>query len=142
MSTDPKIRAERLMNQVMKTWDPPLLTGAERPADIAQTSTMIAIAFIMGREFMPAQLTDNQRSAIEGGLKLMKRVLNGPLQITERKWYERRDGETVGPSRLERNGLLFKWRVGGKLYPDNGRYAFNKTDHPYDLIHEVPEPKE
>ena len=71
------VRAERLRDQVMKTWEPPLLAGDERPADIAQTSTMIAIAYIMGREFMPAELTENQRAAIDGGVRLMNRELGG-----------------------------------------------------------------
>lgn len=71
------VRAERLMEQVMKTWEPPLLAGDERPADIAQTSTMIAIAYIMGREFMPAELTHNQREAIDAGVRLMNRTLDG-----------------------------------------------------------------
>lgn len=68
------VRAKRLMAQVMETWDPPRFTGQERPADIAQTSTMLAIAYIMGREFMPSEMTDNQRAAIESGLNLMKQV--------------------------------------------------------------------
>lgn len=69
------VRAERLVGQVMKTWEPPKLTGAERPADIAQTSVMIAIAYIMGREFMPSELTDNQRAAIDSGLELFNQVI-------------------------------------------------------------------
>ena len=67
--------AKRLMAQVMETWGPPLQTGSERPADIAQTSTMLAIAYIMGREFLPTEMTDNQRAAIESGLKLFNEVL-------------------------------------------------------------------
>lgn len=67
--------AKRLMAQVMETWDPPLQTGSERPADIAQTSTMLAIAYIMGREFLPTEVTNNQRAAIESGLNLMKQVI-------------------------------------------------------------------
>lgn len=67
-------RAKRLMAQVMETWDPPRFSGRERPVDIAQTSTMLAIAYIMGREFMPSEMTDNQRAAIDSGLSLMKQV--------------------------------------------------------------------
>lgn len=85
MSSNPKViepaditvRAERLRDQVMKTWEPPLLAGDERPADIAQTSVMIAVAYIMGREFMPPDLTDNQWAAIDSGLRLMQRALDG-----------------------------------------------------------------
>ncbi len=69
------VRAERLMWQIMKTWDPPLLTGEECKADVAQTAVMITIAYIMGREFMPSKLTDNQREAIDSGLKLFKHEL-------------------------------------------------------------------
>jgi hypothetical protein len=68
-------RAKRLMEQVMKTWNPPRTFGSESPADIAQTSLMIAMAYIMGREFMPAELTVNQREAIDSGLKLLNQVL-------------------------------------------------------------------
>lgn len=69
------VRSKRLMDQIMKTWDPPLLTGNERPADIAQTATMVAIAYIMGREFLPDELTVNQRAAIDSGLTVFKKVL-------------------------------------------------------------------
>lgn len=68
-------RANLLMEQVMKTWEPPRLTGGERPEDIAQTSVMITIAYIMGREFIPDELTDNQRAALDSGLELFNRVL-------------------------------------------------------------------
>jgi len=74
MDAEIAVRARRLMDQVMKTWDPPLLTRSERKADVAQTSTMIAIAYIMGREFMPSEMTDNQREAIDSGLKVMNQV--------------------------------------------------------------------
>lgn len=67
-------RAKQLMEQVMKTWSPPLHHGNERPADYAQTSMMLAIAYIMGREFMPTELTENQRAAIDSGLEVLNRV--------------------------------------------------------------------
>jgi hypothetical protein len=70
MEAEIDVRAKRLMGQVMKTWDPPRFTGAERPEDIAQTATMITIAYLMGREFMPSALTDNQRAAIDSGLEM------------------------------------------------------------------------
>lgn len=73
----PADRAERLMNQIVKTWDPPRFTGSERPEDIAQTSVMLAIAFIMGPQFMPLNLSDNQKAAIDSGLKLFNQVLEG-----------------------------------------------------------------
>lgn len=70
-------RAKRLMDQVMKTWSPPRFSGdeAEQPAVVAQTTVMIAIAYIMGREFMPNELTENQRAAIDSGLKLIKQTI-------------------------------------------------------------------
>jgi len=66
-----RVRAKKLMDQVMKTWNPPLLHESESAADIAQTSVMIVIAYIMGSEFIPADLTVNQRDAIDSGLKLV-----------------------------------------------------------------------
>ena len=69
------VRAERLMWQIMKTWDPPLLPGGECKADVAQTAVMITIAYIMGRDFMPSELTDNQWEAIDSGLELFKQEL-------------------------------------------------------------------
>lgn len=75
MSIKPADRAKQLMEQIIKTWDPPKFTGGERPADIAQSSVMIAIAYIMGPEFMPLTLTDNQKAAIDSGYELLKNVL-------------------------------------------------------------------
>lgn len=65
-------RAKRLMDQVMETWDPPATTAGERKADVAQTAVMLTLAYIMGREFMPNELNDNQRAAIDDGLKFLK----------------------------------------------------------------------
>lgn len=66
------IRAKQLMDQVMKTWNPPLLAGDEQKADIAQTSVMLTIAYIMGPEFMPSSLNDNQKDAINSGMEFYK----------------------------------------------------------------------
>lgn len=68
-------RAKSLMGQVMKTWDPPRIAGTERAVDIAQTSVMLAISYIMGREFLPDELTVNQRAAIDAGLTLFNKVI-------------------------------------------------------------------
>lgn len=68
-------RAKSLMGQVMKTWDPPRIAGTERAVDIAQTSVMLSIAYIMGREFLPSGLTDTQQAAIDSGLKLFNKVI-------------------------------------------------------------------
>lgn len=67
-------RARKLMQQVMKTWNPPA-TGFGRPADVAQTAVMQTIAFVMGRDFLPNNMTANQTAAIDEGLKLMDQVL-------------------------------------------------------------------
>ena len=71
MSRDPNVvqRAERLMAQVMETWDPPKTTAGERKADIAQTAVMLTLAYVFGREFVPSELTDNQRLAIDDVLR-------------------------------------------------------------------------
>lgn len=81
-------RAKRLMDQVMETWDPPATTGGERKADIAQTAVMLAIAHIMGREFMPTELSDNQRAAIDSGLKLMVKELDTDEPPTLDEWMD------------------------------------------------------
>jgi len=89
MSNDSQIavRAERLMNQVMKTWNPPAFTGRERRADIAQTATMLAIAYIMGRDFLPSDLAENQRRAIDGGVKSLNHHLK-PDKPSLSDWME------------------------------------------------------
>ena len=81
-------RAERLMNQVMETCDPPATTGGERKADIAQTAVMLTIAYIMGREFMPTELNDNQKAAIDDGLKLMVKELDTDEPPTLNEWMD------------------------------------------------------
>jgi hypothetical protein len=68
-------RAAALRDQVLKTWDPPLKIGCERPADIAQTAVMQTIAFICGKEFF-GELTHAQQAAIDQGYELMERVLS------------------------------------------------------------------
>lgn len=67
-------KASALRDQVLKTWDPPLITGSESPAVIAQSSVMISLAFLYGRDFFPP-LTVNQQAAIDGGLSLFERVI-------------------------------------------------------------------
>lgn len=84
-------RAGALMAQVMKTWDPPYSSEDERRADIAQTAVMITIAYIMGREFLPCDLTENQQAAIDSGLRLLDRELEHQPTLTE--WMERWESE-------------------------------------------------
>lgn len=67
-------RAELIRDQVMKTWSPPLATGSECTADIAQTAVMQSLAFVMGREFI-GEMTKNQSAAIDSGLDLFNRVI-------------------------------------------------------------------
>ncbi len=102
LNDDSRDRAKRLMEQVMETWDPPKTTGGERKADIAQTAVMLTIAYIMGREFIPDELNDNQRAAIDDGLKLLINELDNK-QPTMAEWM---DGWEVavqdGMSRISR----------------------------------------
>ncbi len=74
---DINLRATKLVWQVMKTWSPPKHHGHERPEDIAQTSVMLAVAYIMGTEFLPDKLSENQSAAIQSGLELMHKALEG-----------------------------------------------------------------
>lgn len=69
-------RAQRLMDQVMKTWNPPRWAGKESLEVATQTSVMLTIAYVMGREFMPSELTENQRAAIDSGLVVLQGVLD------------------------------------------------------------------
>ena len=68
MNSEISERAKRLMDQVMKTWSPPRWS--------TQTSVMLTIAYIMGREFMPSELTENQRAAIDSGLVVLQNALD------------------------------------------------------------------
>jgi hypothetical protein len=64
-----------------------------------------------------------------------------PLQIAEGKYYERRDGEIVGPAENTNEYHSQRWQVGVWFYPDNGRFIHDRReDHSYDLIREVPPP--
>ena len=76
MTNDELKKAELLRDQVMKTWSPPRL-GMGRPADVAQTSMMLGLAWVFGKSFF-GDLTENQNEAIDSGLELMSReLLNG-----------------------------------------------------------------
>lgn len=63
-----------LRDQVLKTWSPPLKSGNETKAQIAQTAVMQTMAFIFGKDFFE-HLTDNQEKAIDEGLLVMNEVL-------------------------------------------------------------------
>lgn len=70
-----QFRAEKLVRQILKTWNPPA-TGMGVPADVAQAAAMQTVAFIMGRDFLK-ELTPNQASAVDDGLKLITETLGG-----------------------------------------------------------------
>jgi len=65
--------AELLRDQIKRTWNPPRL-GPGQPADVAQTSVMQTLAFVMGREFL-GELTESQEDAVRQGLRLLNQVL-------------------------------------------------------------------
>ena len=71
-------RAALLRDQVMKTWNPPLY-GLGTKADIAQTSTMQAIAWVFGRSFL-GELTAIQDRAISLGLETFSEALGTDAQ--------------------------------------------------------------
>ena len=60
--------------KVKKNWDPPLKSGGESPATIAQTSVMLTLAFVFGKDFLGV-LTPEQRIAVDFGCKLFEEVL-------------------------------------------------------------------
>lgn len=94
---------ESTPTDIMKTWDPPKLTGAERPADIAQTSIMLAIAYIMGRDFISDELTDNQQAAIDSGLELLHSELDTDGKPSLEEWMEQWEAAVEkGQSRISR----------------------------------------
>ncbi len=66
-------RAALLRDQVMKTWNPPSY-GSGTTADIAQTATMQAIAWVFGRSFL-GELTAIQDRAISLGLEIFSEAL-------------------------------------------------------------------
>jgi len=69
-------RAELLRDQILKTWSPPLKSGGESSGVVAQTSVMLTIAFLLGKDFL-GQLTEVQQRAIDSGLELFEEVLIG-----------------------------------------------------------------
>lgn len=71
---DIEARAAALRDQVLKTWAPPLF-GPATPAQVAQTSSMQTIAFLMGKEFLPG-LNLNQQMAIDQAMELFEQVFS------------------------------------------------------------------
>lgn len=102
-----KDRAKQLMNAVMLTWDPPRSFGGESYADVAQTATMLAIAYIMGQEFLP-ELTENQKIAVDGGLDLLHKNMTPP---TLEEWIDRwRAGLEAGQTNISRDEAVRRYR--------------------------------
>lgn len=65
-----------------------------------------------------------------------------PLQIEAGKWYERRDGEIVGPviPRLSDSGQ-YPFDICGRSYANDGKFFYKDDDlDAFDLIREVPAP--
>ena len=60
-----------------------------------------------------------------------------PLQLAEGKYYERRDGEVVGPAVHDSTGN-WPWRIGDFYYDNDG--TFSPEPQSIDLIREVPPP--
>lgn len=100
-------RAQRLMDQVMKTWNPPL-TGSGADGDLVQTAVMIAIAYIFGSEFMPPNMTRSQEAALYSGLAVMHKTLDQDREPSFSEWMDRweeaiRDGRsTISREEAER----------------------------------------
>ena len=67
-------RARRLRDKVKKTWNPPRITGSETSCQIAQTVTMLILAFVFGKEFL-GDLSEVQDAVIDEGLEVLEEVL-------------------------------------------------------------------
>lgn len=81
-----KQRAARLREKIKKTWSPPE-TGFGRNADIAQSSVMISLAFIFGKDFL-GPLSTNQENAVNGGLD----SFNKDIDLSEQAGYNLASG--------------------------------------------------
>jgi hypothetical protein len=66
-------RAEMLRDQVKKTWNPPL-QGLGGPGTAAQTSTMLTLSYVFGKDFL-GELTSSQQLAVDLGCDLLEEVL-------------------------------------------------------------------
>lgn len=74
ITEEAELRASLFMDQVLKTWDPPL-QGSGSTATVAQTAVIQTIAFVHGPQVLPDALTETQRRVIDEGLSLLNRVL-------------------------------------------------------------------
>lgn len=121
--TTPQHRASLLRDQVMKTWAPPKRAGGEDAATIAQTAVMHAIAFVMGPEFMPDDMTPNQKLAIDSGMLMFNRVFPNhsepkpTVQLKLRKLIKELRGSSRG---------YYVWRVQDK---NDKAYCIEFKDH-------------
>ena len=73
-TVEPRIRAELLRDQILKTWRPPLIAGGESRATIVQTSAMQALAFAFGKDLF-SELKPAQQCAIDQGVELLEKIL-------------------------------------------------------------------
>lgn len=66
-------RAEMLRDQVKKTWNPPL-EGLSDSGTNAQTSTILTLAYVFGKDFI-GELTVSQRAAVYSGCEVFESLL-------------------------------------------------------------------
>jgi hypothetical protein len=62
-----------------------------------------------------------------------------PLKLQAGKWYRRRDGEVVGPTKPRATPSLFQWWVGSQSYTSAGKWSYSGPMR-LDLVKEVPSP--
>jgi hypothetical protein len=84
-----------------------------------------------------ADLNEWLTNRLEGNVRDEAGNLSKPLQVEEGKYYERRDGRTIGPAKLSHGG---GWNLSGYWYFANGEYHESDKSHLYTLIREVPAP--
>jgi hypothetical protein len=58
------------------------------------------------------------------------------IKIQEGKYYRRRDGLPVGPA-APTGESMYRWKLDGRTYCDDGTYDRTRIGHSYDLITEV-----
>ena len=114
---------------------PDEIETAAREAEFAGTATpeqLKVIGLTPADAQPPMNWTDEQLANWENG----ETVIVEPIQLREGAWYERRDGNVVGPAKYECPGQWQGWKVGEWWYIRSGRFN-GGVDHDYDLIREV-----
>ena len=69
-------RAIRLRDQVLTTWNPPLLRSNQCVADIAQTSVMLTLKWCYPHILDDVELTENQEQALRKSMEVLERILD------------------------------------------------------------------